>query len=86
VGGGVGPFGGQAPKGSFALHFGRTSALVNVSSADIGKDVLSGKPSEKQFVRIAIADANFRTAIELTAKRRFGGQASFGPVREKAAA
>lgn len=43
------------------------------------------KPSDKQSVRIAITDANFRTAVELTTKGRFDGWGLGTPVDTRAA-
>lgn len=56
----------------FALRCGRRVPLMAPSSENIATNVVSGKSSGKQLVRIAIVDAGFRTDVDLADKRRFG--------------
>lgn len=53
------------------------AAPLDTPSADIATNRLSAKSSGKQPVRIAVADADFRTDAWLADKGRFDGQ---GPV------
>lgn len=65
--------------GGIGRRWGHCAALMHRSSADIMVNVVSGKPSGKQLVRIDVAGAGFRTGAALSDKGRFRGRDAIQP-------